>query len=772
MNTMKKHFIFITLLTLISLSPVFSQTFTVSLKAFLEGPFNGSSMETWLNSSNYLPLSQPYNVPPWNYPGTETVPAIPNTDVADWVLVQLRETPGDASTAYEDSIVSVQAGFILSNGNIVTLDGISPLQFEIPVNYKLFAVIFHRNHIAIMSNTELVNIGGNYIFDFTIGAAQAYGGITAHKELSPGIWGMVSGDGNSDGQVNNSDKNDVWKPEAGSAGYLSGDYSMNGQVDNIDKIEFWMINSGKSAQLPGFWYCGKPFADIRDGKVYNTVMIGSQCWMEENLNIGSMILIPNTPSDNNIIEKYCYDDDSMNCNIYGGLYYWDEMMQYVTSPGTQGICPVGWHVPTDDEWCIMEQSIDPTIICGIRAWRGIDGGGKMKEAGTIHWNPPNTGATNTSGFTAFPAGENIFAIAYVGLHEGTIFWTSSDSATYQACVRALAYWTAEVLRDHWPIDCGLSVRCLKDNNLPPNQPSDPIPQDTSANQPINSQLSWTCTDPENDPLTYDVYFGNTNPPPQVSVGQTANSYDPGTLDYNTIYYWKVVAHDDHNNTTEGPFWSFTTISEPSWTCGDPFTDIRDGQIYNTVQISTQCWMVENLNIGFIIPGGNNMSDNGIIEKYCYENNTNNCDVYGGLYQWPEIMQYVITPGVKGICPDDWHLPTDAEWCTLEQFVDPTITCSSTGWRGVDGGGKLKEIGTTHWQAPNTGATNASGFTALPGGLRLINGNFLTLTSHGFWWSSSESGSSAWGRELFYNYTQVTRNNYLKDDGISVRCVRD
>jgi len=211
----------------------------------------------------------------------------------------------------------------------------------------------------------------------------------------------------------------------------------------------------------------------------------------------------------------------------------------------------------------------------------------------------------------------------------------------------------------------------------------------------------------------------------------------------------------------------------SFICGvTPLIDIRDGQTYTTVQIGSQCWMAENLNIGTMINSVGNQANNGTIEKYCYGNNTANCDEYGGLYQWDEMMAYSATQGVQGICPDGWHLPTDVEWCTLEQFVDPTITCSSTGWRGVDGGGKLKEAGTTHWQAPNTGATNSSGFTAFPGGHRDTNGYFGNLTDHGYWWSSSEGGSNAWRRDLTYDNAQVYRTSYSKNCGYSVRCIRD
>lgn len=202
-------------------------------------------------------------------------------------------------------------------------------------------------------------------------------------------------------------------------------------------------------------------------------------------------------------------------------------------------------------------------------------------------------------------------------------------------------------------------------------------------------------------------------------------------------------------------------------------DIRDGQSYTTVQIGTQCWMAENLNIGTMVIGTTDQSNNSIIEKYCYDNNTANCDVYGGLYQWNEMMQYNTAPGAQGICPGGWHLPTDAEWCILEQYVDTTIPCGAIGWRGVDGGGKLKEAGTIHWNSPNTGATNSSGFTALPGGNRYTDGSFfLGLGCYGYFWSSSENGLPAWYRDLNCGSAQVYRLGALKALGLSVRCLRD
>jgi uncharacterized protein (TIGR02145 family) len=201
----------------------------------------------------------------------------------------------------------------------------------------------------------------------------------------------------------------------------------------------------------------------------------------------------------------------------------------------------------------------------------------------------------------------------------------------------------------------------------------------------------------------------------------------------------------------------------SITCGDPFTDLRDGQIYNTVQIGDQCWMAENMNIGTMIYSTEEMTDNGIIEKYCYNNNPANCEIYGGLYQWNEMTGYCATAGVQGICPSDWHLPTDEEWTIITDFLGGELVA----------GGKMKEIGTTHWNPPNTAATNESGLTTLPGGYLNSNGSFLNLGNYGYWLSSTElSSSNAWRRSMTYYFGLVYRNGGNKADGFSVRCIRD
>jgi uncharacterized protein (TIGR02145 family) len=194
------------------------------------------------------------------------------------------------------------------------------------------------------------------------------------------------------------------------------------------------------------------------------------------------------------------------------------------------------------------------------------------------------------------------------------------------------------------------------------------------------------------------------------------------------------------------------------------TDI-DGNVYHTITIGQQVWMVENLKTtkyrdGKPIP---NITDKRSWRKLttgacCDFNNTpSNTDTYGKLYNW-----YAVTNS-GNICPTGWHVPTDAEWTTLETFLGGDSIA----------GGKLKEAGYAHWAKPNNEASNISGFTALPGGCRLKDGGFISIKNYGDWWSSSENSSpDAWFRYLDFNYGGVFRYAAGKAHGFSVRCIRD
>ncbi len=221
----------------------------VNLIINLEGCYSGLGMSVSLNSSGYLPFSQPYNVGPWNYAGTESVTSIPNSTIVDWVLVELRETTGGVSTATPATIIERKAGFVLNNGNIVGLDGATSLRFNSTITNNLFVVVYHRNHLGIMTANPVVLSAGEYTYDFTTGEGQVYGGSNGHKEIAPGIWGMMAGDADNDYEIDNKDKNDFWKVQLGNSGYLSGDFNMNGQVELIDNTLFWEINAGNCSYI-------------------------------------------------------------------------------------------------------------------------------------------------------------------------------------------------------------------------------------------------------------------------------------------------------------------------------------------------------------------------------------------------------------------------------------------------------------------------------------------------------------------------------------------
>jgi uncharacterized protein (TIGR02145 family) len=315
------------------------------------------------------------------------------------------------------------------------------------------------------------------------------------------------------------------------------------------------------------------------------------------------------------------------------------------------------------------------------------------------------------------------------------------------------------------------------SNEPPNEPSNPSPVDYTTGVSMNTNISWSCSDPDGDDLDYDIYFGTNQDPPIVETFYSSPTYNPGTLNENETYYWYIIAYDDHENSTEGPVWQFTT-GDSGGNPGEPCPGIPtvnyEGQVYNTLQIGTQCWLKENLNVGIMIQGENEMENNGTIEKYCYDNEPANCETYGGLYQWDEMMQYDATEGSQGICPAGWHVPTDEEWKQLEgevdsQFEYPNPEWDGVGFRGFNVGINLKSaIG---WNSFGNG-TNDFGFSVLPGG----NINIPEFNSIGnsadFGTSTHYNVGNAWMRLFSSEKDNVYRYYFGKSTGRSVRCLKD
>jgi len=211
-------------------------------------------------------------------------------------------------------------------------------------------------------------------------------------------------------------------------------------------------------------------------------------------------------------------------------------------------------------------------------------------------------------------------------------------------------------------------------------------------------------------------------------------------------------------------------------CLETPTVFYEGQTYNTVLIGTQCWFKENLNVGEMISGNDDMQNDGTIEKYCYDNDETYCDTYGGLYQWDEMMQYTTQQGGQGICPEGWHIPTDEEWKILEGEADSQYGYPDPEWdgiqaRGFDVGLNLKA---TYGWSSNGNGIDLYGFGALAGGYRASwNGLFYALSNFGdFWTSSLDLDPDAWIHEFMYHNDLSGRYSNMRTLGLSVRCLRD
>lgn len=406
-----------------------------------------------------------------------------------------------------------------------------------------------------------------------------------------------------------------------------------------------------------FYKCTDP-----DNRNYATVKIGNQIWMAENLAYLPEVSPSGYASPGSSTEPYYYvygytgtdvaaAKDDQNYKDYGVLYNW---------PAALSACPLGWHLPSDDEWT------------ALTTWLGGESmaGDNMKA--TSGWYDNGNG-TNTSGFSALPGGysyHTFLGMSCSGVTYSGHWWSSTEDTVEFAWGRHLDYNDSSVGRSGYDgrTVSGYSVRCVKDS-VPPNT----------------------------------------------------------------------------------------------------FTDPRDNKTYKTVKIGNQEWMAENLAyLPEVSPASISSTTLPYYYVYGYEGTdvaaakaTSNYNTYGVLYNWT---------AAKAACPPGWHLASDDEWKQMEMDLGMTqAQVDATGWRGIDQGTQMKA--TSGWSNSGNG-TNSSGFAALPAGNRLGDG-MSGVGDGGVWWSSTKANTSgAWGRGMNYIYGNVYRDYIGKEDGFSVRCVRD
>lgn len=318
----------------------------------------------------------------------------------------------------------------------------SSYTFELVRSIPVIPTVLMDSISNITSTTA--SCSGNVIDDG--GANVTIRGFCWSSSPNPTIDDSTTVDGNGMGSF--IDSISGMKPDSR---YYIRAYAINNiGISYSNEIEFCTLEDSTGVPCPGI-----PTIEY-EGRVYHTVHIGTRCWLRENLNVGTRVDVNVSQTNNGQIEKYCYDEDEHNCEIYGGLYQWNEMMQYTSGTLSQGICPDGWRLPNQADWNNLIYSNGGYDIAG----------GKLKSTGTIEegtglWHFPNDGTTNSSGFTAEPAG--IACYSYDSQGYSAWFWVSESISSTESIYIALQQNSSTVSNYYMFKSYGLSVRCLKDN---------------------------------------------------------------------------------------------------------------------------------------------------------------------------------------------------------------------------------------------------------------------------------------------------------------------
>ena len=581
--------------------------------------------------------------------------------------------------------------------------------------------------------------------------------------------------------------------------YTSAQISQAQNASQTFALQFNAVQDGRPCP-------GAATVTDRDGNTYNTVLIGNQCWMKENLR--TTRYADNTPipqgrdTSSTVAYRYNPGENYNNKPAYGLLYNWPAVMRNVSSSsanpsGVQGICPTGWHVPSDAEWTRLTDYLSSRseYVCG---WSNSNIAKSLAD--TAGWSTEvyecaignDLSANNATGFTAVPAGmygnyADPYEPYFSGIDYGAVFWSATESNSNNAYERNLSYLSAKVERESKNKYLSYSVRCLRNEgggttiNFP--TVTTIAPSDITATTAI---VGGDVVSDGGGSISDRGICYSTNPMPTVSdnclhIGQGNGSFSDtltGLLS-GTTYYVRAFAMNSMG-VGYGDEMCFDAGGAVIGQNGQPcpgaatLTDI-DGNIYNTVLIGYQCWMKENLRT-------TKYADSTEAFYHYPYNDASSVDIYGLLYDWPAVMHNSAPSsanpsGVQGICPTGWHVPSDAEWTQLTDFLGSHDQYVCNG----DSTNVAKALAIdTGWIRSTTSCVvgnprydnNTTGFSALASGQWLPS----STDSHGFctsFWTSTVINNYATRRCLQYNYSDVPSFQPLNSGyGYSMRCIRD
>ena len=602
---------------------------------------------------------------------------------------------------------------------------------------------------------DTVVIGGDISSDG--GSSIVLRGICYSISPNPNMGNQRTEDGSGIGSFNT-----ILRGLISSTTYYARSYAKNsnGVVVYGNEVSFTT-----TASLPGVRCPGTPTVTDIDGNVYNTVQIGNQCWTQSNLKVtryrnGDSIIagLSNSLWQGMFSGAYSiYNNDSINDSLFGKLY------NFYSVSDSRGLCPTGWHVSTDAEWNALEYyvGINPANALKSTLLQPNPGG----------WLSPNNGANNSSGFYGLPGGirgggNGSFSFS---LSHG-FWWSPSMSSSARSLGRVIRNVDQNVSRTSFTSTDGFSVRCLQ--NILPQVNTISISNIASSFAVVIGEV---IIEGDQNVLRGFCYANTSNPTILNDTIISGNGYGHYTdtlqnLTPANTYYFRAYATNSVGTSYGAELGFSTPLPAPLPCPGIPIVTDIDGNVYNTVQIGAQCWTQSNLKVtryrnGDMIPTGLNNSEwsNTTLGAYAIYNNDAQFDgLYGKLYN-----HYAVADS-RGLCPLGWKVPSYAEWNTLENQL---------GGRSVAGGAMkstMLQPNLGGWNSPNIGATNSSGFTGLPGGLRTSAGNYGIMSSHGYWWDSTViSGSSnAWTHGLYNSSNSGDLNGYVRTGGFSVRCLKE